>query len=426
MKSQNKYTTPHLNKGKKPTIIPKGSTLAKEWAKNVWYINYTFNGKQYRIKDGLNRISDHTEKLYQAEVLLQSIKDDLKNGFDPSNPEAFIEMIVSQNITLSDAINEYLDELSTYNRTKTVSTYKSKLHYLNEAFPNKLVKDLTSLEIQKYIVDRIHSNKSAKILMNGISYDLNKTIKWTAKTVKNAKGIFRAFFNWCITKKYYANENPVSKIESKKIRSEVEPKERHNPFSQEDIKILINYLDTNDKHTAFFARIIYSTCLRPGEICKLRLKDIDLIKNQITVPLDVTKNTKKITVDVIDIEPNLLEEFNKLNIDSYPKDYFLTSTSINIIGKDSVGSNRPYKRFVKALNKLNLNNKGYTLYSFKHFSNLQRFNDGWTLAEIMKANRHSSISMTETYLKKINKITDISKKLCQEFRYFYFCISSLI
>ena len=66
--------------------------------------------------------------------------------------------------------------------------------------------------------------------------------------------------------------------------------------------------------------------------------------------------------------------------------------------------------FKKALKILNLDNKGYTLYSFKHFSNLQRFHAGWTIAEIMKANRHSSITMTETYLKNINKVTDISKK----------------
>jgi hypothetical protein len=41
---------------------------------------------------------------------------------------------------------------------------------------------------------------------------------------------------------------------------------------------------------------------------------------------------------------------------------------------------------------------------------LQRFQAGWTVAEIMKANRHSSITMTEIYLRDLNKITDISKK----------------
>ena len=172
----------------------------------------------------------------------------------------------------------------------------------------------------------------------------------------------------------------------------------------------MDYLDEHDKNVAFFSRIIYSTCLRPAEISKIRIRDIDFQKNQIIVPLAVTKNTKKITVDRIDIEPNLLKEFKKLDVESYPKEYYLTSLSDEIIGPKSIGSNNAYKRFVKALKALELQGKGYTLYSFKHFSNIQRFHNGWTLPEIMKINRHSSIAMTEKYLKHLNRDTDISKK----------------
>jgi hypothetical protein len=43
---------------------------------------------------------DEIEKIYQAEVLLQSIKNDLKNGYDPSNPNLFLDQIISENISL--------------------------------------------------------------------------------------------------------------------------------------------------------------------------------------------------------------------------------------------------------------------------------------------------------------------------------------
>jgi integrase len=410
MNELNKHTVPRLVKGKKPIKIPKGSNLEKEWAKNIWYVNYTFNGKQYRIKGDINRIKDYRDKSYAAEVLLQSIKDDLKNGFNPSSPEAFIAQIANENISLTDAIVKYIEELETYARRKTISSYKSKLHYLNEAFPEKLVKSFTSTEIEKYIHGKIHSNKPAKLFINGNSIELKKSIQWTSHTVRSAKGVFRAFFQWCIKNSYYHGSNPVSKIEAKKIRSEVAPKPRHIPFTKEDISVLMAYLDKHDKPTAFFARFINSTCLRPGEICKLRLKDIDLAKKLITVPLDTTKNTKKTSVDIIDIESNLCREIIKLKVEEYPSDYFLTSTSDSIIGPVSLGSNIPYKRFTKALKALRLDEKGYTLYSFKHYSNIQRFHSGWNVAEIMKANRHSSISMTERYLKYINNETDISKK----------------
>lgn len=176
------------------------------------------------------------------------------------------------------------------------------------------------------------------------------------------------------------------------------------------MQTLMNYLDANDQFTALFGRIINSTCLRPAEISKLQLKDIDLKNKKITVPLAITKNTTKTDVDVIDIEPNLMEKLNELNLENYPKNYFLTSNAETIIGSSSIGSNRPYKRFRKALEKLNLHDKGYTLYSFKHYSNIERLKNGWTLTDLMKANRHSSIAMTEKYLKKIKQTTDISNK----------------
>ena len=410
MEGNNKHTPVTLNKGKKPIKIPKGSTLEKEWVKNIWYVNYSFNGKQHRIKGDINRIKDYKEKEYQAQVLLQSIKDDLKNGFNPNNPEAFIAQITQENITLADAVEKYLVELNDYARHKTFVSYQSKLRYLIEAFPDKQVKSFAPNDIEKYIHNKIHSTKPAKLFLHNKSIELKKAIPWTANTVRSAKGVFRTFFQWCINNKFYVGDNPASKIEAKKIRSEVAAKPRHIPFSNEDLGKVMEYLDKNDKPVAFFCRVIYSTCLRPGEISKLKLKDIDLAKAQITVPLDTTKNTKKATVDRIDIEPNLLKDIKKLEVEKYPSDYFLTSTSETIIGMESIGSNTAYKRFIKALNALELHQEGYTLYSFKHYSNIQRFRNGWNLAEIMMANRHSSISMTEKFLKHINRDTDISKK----------------
>lgn len=410
MNTTSNYTTPTLVKGKKPMRIPKGSTLEKEWAKNTWYVNYTYNGKQHRIKGNINRIKDPKEKAYQGEVLLQSIKDDLKNGFNPQNPDAFIAKVTQENILLNDAIDQYLSELKTYARSKTVQSYQSKLRYFAEAFPNKLVKSFTSTEIERYIYSKIHSSTPARLFMNDRSIELSKAIQWTPNTVRSAKGIFRAFFQWCIANKYFIGDNPASKMEAKRIRSEIASKPRHTPFSKEDITMLMEYLDTTDKPIAFFARFIYSTCLRPGEISKLKLSDFDPIKNQIIIPLKVTKNTKKIEVERIDIEPNFQTELKKLELEKYPKQYFFTGDTDTIIAEKSIGSNTAYKRFVKALKALGMEGKGYTLYSFKHFSNLQRLNNGWTLTEIMKANRHSSISMTERYLKDINRQTDISTK----------------
>ena len=53
----------------------------------------------------------------------------------------------------------------------------------------------------------------------------------------------------------------------------------------------------------------------------------------------------------------------------------------------------------------------YTLYSFKHLSNVRKFRAGWTLAEICSANRHGSLSETETYLKELLKFVRSDKAI---------------
>ncbi|WP_449436188.1 hypothetical protein [Pedobacter steynii] len=74
-----------------------------------------------------------------------------------------------------------------------------------------------------------------------------------------------------------------------------------------------------------------------------------------------------------------------------------------MIGKNKIGENTPYNRFQRCLIALGLTGKHYTLYSFKHLSNVRKYLAGWSIAEICSANRHSSLVETETYLKDLVK-----------------------
>ena len=409
MRAATQYTEPRLVKGTKPVNIPKGSTLDKEWSKNIWYINYSYNGQQVRVKGDLNRIKDPKEKQFKAEVLLQSIKNDLAAGFNPQQPEAYIEHLSKQQITLAEAVDNYLADVRRYCRPKSVQSYRSKLRFLVDANPNKLLQDLTAKHIQSFIKDKIESTEPAVMHMGNKVINLGKAKPWTNDTVKAGRAVFRAFFNWSIGEGYIT-ANPVLKVELKKIRSEVAAPDRNVPFTINDAHAVLNYLDLHDKFTAFICRLIYSTCLRPAEICGLRLKDIDMEAKTMTVPLIFMKNTKRTKADSVDIEPNLYKELEKLLASDYPKDWYLTSNTANIIGPDKIRPDKAYKELVKALKVLGLDGKGYTLYGFKHFSNIQRLKNGWTLAEIMKGNRHSSIVMTEKYLRDLTKETDIRNK----------------
>lgn len=61
------------------------------------------------------------------------------------------------------------------------------------------------------------------------------------------------------------------------------------------------------------------------------------------------------------IDPNYRKELESLNLSDYPKDYYLTGCSKNIISIKPVGENTPYNKFVTHLKKLKLKGFNYTL-----------------------------------------------------------------
>jgi len=386
-----KYTIPKLYKGKDITSVPKGSTKLKEQAKNIWYINYSYEGKQIRVKGDLNRIKDAVEKERQANILLESIKQDLANGYNPNNETEWIEEQIKDNTSLSKAIILFKDYHNRHQtRKKSIGTYLSKLNALSAFYPNIILQDITTKNLQHFIQSKIDDSTYAQ------------------GSVASAKRTFNTFFNVCIQLEILKT-NPMAGFD-KKIRSYKETDDKHIPYTDEDLKTILEYLDSKDKYGAFFCRMIYYTCLRPAEIRGLKLRDIDLTTNTITILPDVKKVTTNNNKEYIEINESFKPFLQQLNLNQYPKHYYLTGSSTNIIGEKKVGENTPYNKLISALEKLELNDKNYDLYSFKHTSNIRKYLNGWTLAEIMKANRHSSISTTEIYLKKLGLFIDIKTK----------------
>ncbi len=387
-----KYTIPRLHKGKPVTHVPKGSSKLKEEAKQNWYINYTYEGKQIRIKGDLNRIKDYKEKEVAANVLLESIKQDLAAGYNPNKEYEWVAQIMKDNTSLADAIPKFKTYHEKHNsRPKTIQTYLSKLNALSSFYPDILLSKITTKNLQSFVQSKIDDN----------TYSQN--------SVKSAKRIFSTFFNVCIQLDLM-QANPLAGFD-KKIKSSKITDDKHTPFSDNDLKTILEYLDTNDKYAAFFCRMIYYTCLRPAEIRGLKVGNINLKNRSITIPSNVKKVTTNDTDEVIEVNDSFMPFLVALNLHKYPDHYFLTGSTINIVGETKVGENTPYNKLVAALDKLKLNQKGYDLYSFKHTSNIRKYKSGWSLAEIMKANRHTSVTTTDIYLKKLGLFVDGNKPI---------------
>lgn len=389
---QNTYTQPKINKGKVPNSLSKGTTKNEMIAKNIWYISYSFNGKQFKIKGNINRISNYSEKQYAADVLLETIKKQLADGFNPIEPQQYLEKITKQSLTLLEGISIFLSYHSKHqSKSKTISSYKSKLTDLLATIGDVQVSEITTKDLEDFIISKVNDDSYSQL------------------TIKFAKTTFSTFYNVLISLGYDLT-NQATTINNK-IKSFKETKEKHLPYNPQQVKDLMAYLDANDPYTALFSRFIYYTFLRPNEIRQLQVRDLNLVNNTITVRAITKKVTKNVTNDLIDIPNEFIPSLEKLNLSkANPNDYILGNTS-TFVAPTMIGINTPLTRLRKALKHLKLDKQGYGLYSFKHTGNIARWNSGtWEINEIMVANRHSNPQQTLTYLRDINRTTSIKDK----------------
>ena len=388
------YTEPSLYKGKQVKVIPKGSNKAIEQAKQTWYIDFSFynhiDGKMRRFritKDG-NRIKDPVTKLNYFNNLLAAYKELLEGGYNPCDERSNEKMkktIIS--LTLDEAKQKFDEyQQGKGSRKKTIQTYTSKLAMFIEHFgAHRKVNEVTDYDITSFL------NQA------------EREKEWTGVTYNLARIVLNNFFKYLTVNRYVAS-NPVSGIETRKeLKTEL-----HTVFSDEDFIKIMKWLKEHDPYCLFFVKMIYYTCIRPKELRQLQLKHIDIKSNTITVPANIAKNKKALPVH---IDEALMKELEQLQLSQYPETYYLLGSTSKIVGKQQIGENTPYYRFQRCLKELGLVDKNYTMYSFKHLSNKKKALNGWSLAEICKANRHSSLVETETYLKDLLKDVQITKSI---------------
>ena len=388
------YTIPKLVKGTRVTVLPKGSTWAKEEAKQNWYIEFfylnpvTEKMERFRPTRNLNRIKDPKDKLSHFTKLCEAYKVALEGGWNPIDEKSNDKLLKKTSALTLQAAKEHFREyhVAKGTRKKSVQSYLSKVNQFVEYYGGDTkVSEISDYEINEFL------------------QFMEKEKKWSGVTYNSSRIILNNYFRYLKSNKYIS-VNPVTDVETRTKMAT----ESHQVFSDKDFKIIMKWLEEHDRYCMFFVKMIYYTCIRPKELRFLQLRHIDLKQKVITVPASISKNKKSIPIS---IDASLASELKSMKLASYPESNYLLGSTSSIIGEKRIGENTPYNRFQKCLTANKLLNKNYTLYSFKHFSNVKKFKAGWTLAEICAANRHGSLVETETYLKDLLKFVKNDKKI---------------
>jgi len=421
---ENVHVLPMKSNYSEPKIFTGGiqinawSKLSKAQQKvalsKEWYVYYSFRHsktkklvRQPNIKAGANRYKTKKERFKFLQVLHRNLSLMLQNGFNPyeykseiennffgnNSIEAKVEIIQvkekSKNkeqqveTTIKDA---FILGLKLKKRTLAESSYPKFKSKINQ-FQKWLVKNNFKLEDEiKDVTKKTVTTYLNDVLLSSSSRNRN-----------NARTDINSLFQ-LLEDNDIIPENFVVKINVLKSK----PK-RNKSYTPELEKTILEYLEKKEPILNLFVQFICFNFLRPIEICRLKVKDIDVNDKKVYLKAKNKLVKTKIIPDILVAKLPNLESLE-------PNSYLFTPNKIGGEWEASESSRRDYftKHFKKVKDNFGLG-VDYGLYSFRHTFITKLYKDFRKTLTAFEAKSklkgitgHSTMEALEMYLRDLD------------------------
>ena len=197
------------------------------------------------------------------------------------------------------------------------------------------------------------------------------------------KAIFASFLD-----KEWITENPAVKI--KKFKQQ---ESNSIAFASEHLPQLKAIILQESSELYIFSMFIFYTFIRPIELRRLFVSDVDLTKKKILIKGMSSKNARTRYVVIPKQFEDILVEYKFLDRPKTDKLFELNNTI-------KYSKNYYSELFRKVLDKNNFP-KAYKMYGWKHTGVVEYYKNGAGLKFIKEQCRHASIDETDKYLKSL-------------------------
>jgi integrase len=349
-----------------------------------WYVYLYLNGKIIKkIYKGLNSEKTFEDRMFKAEVLKASIERDILKGWDPKAKK-------TERYSFSEALDFGLEKKRNSLGEGSYKEYTIAVNIIKKYNKKAGYEKLSVIEYDrqhiKTILDLAKNDRS----WSGRNYN---------KILRNLNSIFSELVEWEIIRTSPTREIKAVKevnIGGYEIMSD---KEQQIVFSK--LKGLhINYY--------IFCSIVYYMGIRPGELLKVKCKDVLFDQGVIIISSENSKTNKTRFVPLIGTIKEHLLKFDFSNSDYY---LFGANTPNRTPGLvENYYCPNPYQIKRKyptdlwrkiVIQGLKINKK---LYSLKHKGGNDKLKAGIDLKTVSTIFGHSKEKMTEIYANYINNI----------------------
>lgn len=370
---QMNFTTPKIYHGGKTFDLSKR-----------WYIYYKFkhpsSGKLIRQDNeyfDFNKYKTVKERLYRINIMRDRMELELKNGFSP-----YVTLTEEKKFTIEDSLNFCL---SLKEKSVSETTYKDYKFRVNQ-----FILYLTNR--------RLNSSDVSKIKKRHVLGFLNEIlINTSSRSRNNAKSSLSAIFT------ELENQERIEKNFIKSIPSIKSDPTRNKSYEVIKVDEIYKYLEKNDSNLLLFVLFVSYNFLRPIEVVRLKVGDIDFINSR----LQVKAKNKALKIKII---PKILMDKLQFLRHQMKDKFIFTPSGVDYCETTEVNRRNYWtKRFRKAVkNPLNIG-INQAIYSFRHtfvsilYKELRKqYSVLETEERLMLITGHSTIQALRMYLRDLD------------------------
>lgn len=209
-------------------------------------------------------------------------------------------------------------------------------------------------------------------------------------TTRNNNLAFLREFSSFLVEHLYLNSKPTEGLQN--LGKSSTPKNR-TVIAADDMRRLHDWLAEHNRPFLLVCYFLHYLLIRPKEICKLRLQDINVAKQTVYIDGRISKNKKS---GVVTLPTPILELLVDLEFFNAPSSYYIFSTGFRPGPK--LCSERSYRRFWKneVVPALKFPAE-YKFYSLKDSGITAMLRAGLDTLSVKEQARHSSLQITDAY-----------------------------
>ncbi len=331
--------------------------------------------KVFRLNALKNRCRTLMEFKVAANKVLCDINIKLASGWNPFTDGS---KNTKQLQTLSYGLDAYITDKGRDLREASMVSYTSVAKILKDWLVEKGIGEIACIKFNVSI---------ARQFME----DLRNRPKFNNNTYNTYLKKYRAAFNW-LKEHEFVNDNPFDQIKTlqkqEKIRGLIPPEARDK---------VINYVRSS-KHPNYeiVMHLVFTSLIRPSEIERLQVRDVDLINKCIHIPANKAKTHKDRDAALSDTcIAMLIPLLSKPGI--LPTWYLINSNYE--CGPDPCYHSMFKKHWMKIRKECGLPDE-MQLYSLKDSGITEMLEAGVSINQVKEAAGHADISTTNKYIGK--------------------------